>query len=435
MSSPLALAAVTAVLKNLLDNAAVDDSLTNAVGGVTVTALPPDRVKTGDVEVPQLNLFLYHVAPNPGWRNVGLPSRGGNGARLTNAPLALDLHYLVTAYGKKDFDTEVLLGYALHLLHEHPVLTREDVRRTLNGAPGPVGPDLLPPVLQALSAADLAAQDELVKLSPLPMSTEEMYRLWSAFQAKYRPSAAYRASVVLIEAAAPAHAPLPVLTRAVTANPGLLPPFPTLRALAPPNSQPAVRMGETLDLLGDHLDGDAVLARFTHFPSSRRLDRPALPGADAGRFRVRLPSFADAGPFPPGSPDDPNNWRAGSYRVAAVVRRAGQDERVSNELPLALAPRLGAATVTAAAGRVTLAVPCQPRVATAQRVSLVVGSHEIVADPVPTELTDTPTFTAPAGLLPAGRQWLRLRVDGVESLLIDRSVTPPVFAPTESVIL
>ena len=46
------------------------------------------------------------------------------------------------------------------------------------------------------------------------------------------------------------------------------------------------------------------------------------------------------GPFPPGSPDDPNNWRAGTYRVAVVVRRAGQDERVSNELPLALAPRL-----------------------------------------------------------------------------------------------
>jgi hypothetical protein len=167
----------------------------------------------------------------------------------------------------------------------------------------------------------------------------------------------------------------------------------------------------------------------------RRLDRPALAGGSASRFRVQLPAGDAVGPFPPGSSDDPDNWRAGTYRVAAVVHRAGQDARVSNELPLALAPRLGTVITAVANGRLTLTVPCQPRVAKDQRISLIVGSQQLAGDPLPADLSSTPTFTAPVGLLPSGPQWLRLRVDGVESLLIDRSVTPPVFAPSERVTL
>ena len=46
MSSGLAIAAVTAVLKDLLNNGLIDHDLTPSVGDVTVTALPPDRVST-----------------------------------------------------------------------------------------------------------------------------------------------------------------------------------------------------------------------------------------------------------------------------------------------------------------------------------------------------------------------------------------------------
>src|SRR3712207_763671 len=123
MSNALAIASVTAVLKDLLDNALIDDSISATVGGpVTVDTLAPDRIETGEEEKAQLNLFLYHVMPNPAWRNVGLPSRDGNGGRLTNPPLALDLYYLLTAYGQQDFHAEILLGYAMQVLHETPVL-------------------------------------------------------------------------------------------------------------------------------------------------------------------------------------------------------------------------------------------------------------------------------------------------------------------------
>src|SRR5215210_1300111 len=98
MSSALAIASVTAVLKDLLDNAVIDHSLSAAVGGpVTVTALSPGQIKPGDDGVVnrQLNLFLYHVTPNTGWRNVDLPSRDSRGNRVANPPLALDLYYLL----------------------------------------------------------------------------------------------------------------------------------------------------------------------------------------------------------------------------------------------------------------------------------------------------------------------------------------------------
>jgi hypothetical protein len=35
--------------------------------------------------------------------------------------------------------------------------------------------------------------------------------------------------------------------------------------------------------------------------------------------------------------------------------------------------------------------------------------------------------------VPAGSQWVRLTVDGVESLLVDRTKEPPVFDPSQSV--
>ena len=101
---------------------------------VNITALPPDTIKLeGSNAQTQLNLFLHQVTPNPGWSNVGLPSRDARGNRLTNAPLALDLHYLLTAYGTEELHSEILLGYAMYLMHERPVLDRQAIRVALAG--------------------------------------------------------------------------------------------------------------------------------------------------------------------------------------------------------------------------------------------------------------------------------------------------------------
>jgi hypothetical protein len=47
---------------------------------------------------------------------------------VSSLPLALN-HYLLTAYGSADFQGDILLGYAMHLLHERPVLDRAAIRR------------------------------------------------------------------------------------------------------------------------------------------------------------------------------------------------------------------------------------------------------------------------------------------------------------------
>ncbi|MBO7942558.1 DUF4255 domain-containing protein, partial [Streptomyces sp. S9] len=90
MSNALAIAAVTATLKDLISDSLLGLDL-SSIGSITVTATPPDRITTGQTEPNQLNLFLYQVTPNSGWRNQTLPTRDGSGQRLRNAPLALDL--------------------------------------------------------------------------------------------------------------------------------------------------------------------------------------------------------------------------------------------------------------------------------------------------------------------------------------------------------
>jgi predicted NBD/HSP70 family sugar kinase len=76
MSNALAIASVSAVLKDLLNNAAIDHQLSNVVGEVKVSALPPDRVLVeGTPETSRINLFMYQVTPNQGWRNVDLQAR------------------------------------------------------------------------------------------------------------------------------------------------------------------------------------------------------------------------------------------------------------------------------------------------------------------------------------------------------------------------
>jgi hypothetical protein len=196
MTSALALASVTAVLKDLLENGLARGGVTSKIGGDTsVSALPPDRISAGAEEKAQLNLFLYSVTANTRLR----------AQRVTDAssprPLALDLHYLLTAYAAQDFQTEILLGHALQLLHETPVLERERIRRTINSLSHTKDRRVVAPALAALANSDLADRVERLEITPEFLATDEMSKLWSSLQAKYRPSATYKVSTVVIDGA------------------------------------------------------------------------------------------------------------------------------------------------------------------------------------------------------------------------------------------
>jgi len=419
MSNALAIAAVTAVIKDLLDSGMIDHAVTDALGaGVKVSALAPDAVSLDNQKDPQLNLFLHQVTPNAAWRNAALPSRDPAGDRIANPPLALDLHYLLTAYGRAELQAEVLLGYALQLLHESAVLPREAVRRALD--PDVVDGAILPTVYQSLRSADLASQIELLKITPAALGAEEMSRLWSALQAHYRPTAAFQVSVVLIESRRPARGALPVLTRGeaipgtprdrgVLVFPGLTPPLPTLLSVQPAGRQPVAVPGGAVTLQGHHLDGLARTVTLRHSTLDAERNVPVEAGTDAW-LRLTMPS----------------DLPVGVYRVHATVQASDTGlRRDSNQLALVLAPEpvLPPAAATRNAGTVRITLGIAPPLLPGQAASLLLGDRELPAEPA----------TAPASALifewrdapSAGARFLvRLRVDGIESPLVDREAVP-----------
>jgi hypothetical protein len=448
MSSAFAIAAVTAVLKDLLNNRLVDHNL-DAVGNVKVTALPPDRIPvTSADEQSQLNLFLYQVTPNSGWRNADLPSRAGDGTRLTNPPLALDLHYLITAYGAKEFHAEVLLGYAMQLLHENPVLTRAMINATLKPSlpPGVT----LPPGISLLSTSDLAEQIELIKICPQYLSNEELSRMWTALQAHYRPTAAYQISVVLIQETKSAKTPLPVLARGkddrgVRSFLGRLPALdeirmplsgafktstsPTTEEVRLMKALPSAQLGDEIALIGQNFTGDAVRVVFERQVTGKSLKsfEPKIVKMSDQVIIVKL--------LLPGDASDPKS-AAGFYLAKVIVQHAGEPDFTSNSLTsnslmLTLAPTIELSPLQAASGDIALTVTCAPMIQPDQRVALLFRDGEIVAPNV-TEATDTLVFTLPS--VPVGQPGeyvVRLRVDGVDSLPVDRKATTLVFADNQ----
>ena len=427
MGNALAIAAVTAVLKDLLNNGLIDHNITGAVGGnVTVSALPPDRVfAPGVQEGNQLNLFLYQVAPNVGWRNVGLPSRDERGGRLANPPLALDLHYLLTAYGAEDLHAEVLLGYAMQLLHEAPVLTRQSIRTALQ--PSVVNGGILPPALQALSASELADQVEQIKIVATALNSEEMSKLWTALQARYRPTAAYHVSVVMIESQRPVKSAIPVLTigpvdpvtrepRGPVAAANLEPPFPALNSVTPPQQRASAHLGDILVVQGHKLDGTNLAVRLSGSRLNQPIELPIASGNTATRLETTIPNTSATLP-------------AGLYSLAVLVQRPGETfRRTTNELTLALAPQITTALPASFArdgnGDATITLIVTPEVQATQRVALLLGDLEVPAQ-ARTNQTNTVSFVV-RGAAP-GIYLVRLRVDGVDSEVVNRAATLPEF--------
>jgi hypothetical protein len=431
VSNALAIAGVSAVLKDLLDSGVIDHQVTDALGaGVTVSSLAPDTVPIeGDNAAPRLNLFLYQVTPNAAWRNVDLPSRDASGRSISNPPLALDLHYLLTAYGIAELQAEVLLGYGMQLLHETPVLTRAAIRTALN--PSPVNGALLPSVYQALRSADLAEQVEMLKITPSAMNAEEMSRLWSALQAHYRPTAAFQVSVVLIEPQAAAISPQQVLTRGrripgterdegVIVTPGLVPPYPTLEsALVDAHQTPSMLLlGDVVTVRGHHLAGTqrAMVLRNDRFGVEQEI--PLADSDDEETFTFNVPNLPAVLPV-------------GVYQLDLRVLRAGEAEpRTSNPLPVALAPAITSfpplAMARSVANVLSLTIGCRPEVHVGQKVTLLMDSREAPAESFSAN-TATLDFEFADAPPVGGTPLLRIKVDGIQSIVVNRGARPPAF--------
>lgn len=413
MSNALAIAAVTTTLRSLLER---------GVGISDVTTKPPDKARTSLTE--QINIFLYQTTLNGSLRNMPMPHQVKPG-ETGQPPLALNLFYLITAYGNGDDDASghQLLGRAMSVLHDHPLLgTAEILDATDTELPG----------------SDLHLQAERVRITPQPMPLDEMSKLWTTFQTQFRISAAYQVSVVLIESTRTATTPLPVLARGSQSDTGvesqanLIPPFPALNSIELPDNQFSALLGDNVILRGFNLDGTNVVVHLQHLNSlldvAREITSLNTHTADEASFNI---------------PNEPLNLPAGFYTLAVEVTRPGETfSRTTNLLAFSLAPEITSFPITvirAADGDVTLTLDCIPEVRPAQRAALLLGDREILSEPHPAPPLQTGTLTFEFGNPTFAEapdpveHFARLRVDGADSLLIDRTGDVPVFRNNQKV--
>lgn len=410
MSNALAVAAVTTTLRSLF---------TSALGGVvSVTAKPLDEARQTAFD--QVNLFLYQVSHSAALRNTPMPGQIKPG-ESGNPPLALNLYYLVTAYGQNNEDSaaHLLLGRVMSALHDHPLLNPDEIRSATQAS---------------LPDSDLHTQVERVRITPQAMPLEEMSKLWATFQTQFRISAAYQVSVVLIESTRAAKTPLPVLGRGtqddtgVATQPDLTTPFPTLLSVQTPDPEFGALLGQTLTLRGLNLDGANAAVHLTHLALNLERVLNVLDTHTAEEITVEIPN-------------QPANFPAGFWTAAVEVTRPGETfSRTTNRQGFALAPKittlLPASFARDAQGLATVQLNFDPEVRPAQRAALLLGDREIPAEPHPAQtatLTFRVTNPRPVDSPAAVEYFARLRVDGVDSMLVDRTEPAPVFRADQKV--
>jgi hypothetical protein len=420
MSTALAIAATTRVLSSVILQAIQNaESTAPGLSGIlgsapALTSKAPDQVEAGNAEVAQLSLFLYHVTYNQGWREAGLPSRNGAGAGIDRPPLALDLHYMLIAYGDSEYVPQILLGLGMQALHETPFLYRQQIANVFTPPPP------LSPIDTTLATADLDAQVEMIKVTPEQLSTEDLSKLWTAFGSKFRPSAGFEATVVLIESTAPVQAPLPVLSRNLPVLQFLQP---SISAVTPVYLPWASNLSLTLS--GANLTGQDAVVVFDNNPAAPQTPQAAgsagnavtaaVPQLPAGINTVRVVQQVTVGAPPPKNVVESN---VSLFYLQPVIRQ--QPTPPHNDL-ITVGPVDNSKTPPTT----PVTVQLDPVLQSTQQVQLLLNELAPPAGAAPLSFTfdaDPPLISANSVTFTtfgtrAGAYLLRVRVDGAESVL------------------
>jgi hypothetical protein len=405
MSTTAGIAATTQMLRSVLLDAT--SGLWAKLGSTpSISAVPPDRIVTEDSD--QLNVFLYRTSVNPALRDQGLPVRGANGTRLSQPPLALDLHYLVSAHCKVDLHAELLMGAAMLALDGMAVLSSAAVAGYY-GQTTPAG--ISADVWTLLSGALLDRQPEQLTVSFENMSIDDISKLWSVLGEKYRPSAAYLVTVVLLQPEGQVSVALPVTQPAALKVQPLL--APQLASIAPQN----LTWGSLtpLRLSGVNLLGNGTQVVFG-------ADAVAAPAgtSTATAVDVTVPPTARAGLQPV------------RVRHQAMISGSGQPTTSdqSNPLALFLAPQV--INVSSAAGTVTITL--SPDVDPGQDVRLMLYAGDARFSLVAAHRTAAQSQVSfvTAGV-PAGTYLMQIDVDGAQTPLAQPASNEPFDGPTVAI--
>jgi hypothetical protein len=403
MSNYLAIATATAALQQVLAG-----PVSAAVTGANVGFSRPDGKDAGQ-KGPVVNVYLYRVTPNAAYRNVDLPTRRGDGTLVKKPLTALDLHYLLTFHGSDEkLEPQRMLGAVASTLDAQPLLSTQNIQNAAIA-------------FGFLAGSGLDSQVDAVRFTPTALSLEEFTKLWSAFfQVEYSLSAAYQASVVLIESDdTPPQEALPVQARNLYVLPFEQPVITQIISQA--GAGQPILPTSTLLIQGQHLLSDFTTVQLGNVvvtPSkvtNTTITLPVPANLQAGVLGVQVVQQMEMGTPPELHPGFDSN-------VAAMV------------LHPVITP--GLATTT----QITVAIV--PAVQADQRVTLLLNEATLPPPltpaaysftlPPPTVATGSLNFTiagVPAG---ATKYFIRVAVDGAESLL-DLDPTSLTFGPTVTI--
>jgi hypothetical protein len=398
MSNFLAVATVTATLNQLLQAAVGTD-----VPGATVTRVRPETAATGTPST-RVNLYLYQVTANTAWRNADVPTRRPNGQLVQRPQVALDLHYLLSFYGNEEqLEPQRLLGSAVRTLHARPVLTRQMIRDTVSN-----------PAFTFLANSNLADGIELVKFTPLPLSLEELSKLWSVFfQITYTLSIAYQGTVVLIESEETPQETLPVRARNLYVMPFRQPVI--AQVMAQTGADQPIVSASTLVIRGRQLRGEVTQVRIGGLELT-----PAARDVSDTQINLLL-----SGP----------SLRAGVQGVQVIHQQLMGTPPVphrgveSNVMAFVLRPTITAVSATST----NVTVQVAPGIGRTQRVVLLLNAPTgetptAYAFVAPSRTVDSNNMIIPINGVRAGGYLVRVQVDGAESpLTVDTNPASPTF--------
>ncbi|HWW62089.1 MAG TPA: DUF4255 domain-containing protein, partial [Thermoanaerobaculia bacterium] len=159
MSSEHAIITVTRTLRQILEKEVPQKMgiASDVLQPLQVTTLAPHQVRVAHKADNVVNLYLYRTEVSAAWRNQTLPSSWPS----SPPPLALNLEYLVCAYGEGEREdiAHFYLGAAMRVMHDCTIVPRAKLAAEVEGK------------------GLVHRQLENIRVSPRAFSIEEMSKL------------------------------------------------------------------------------------------------------------------------------------------------------------------------------------------------------------------------------------------------------------------
>lgn len=413
----LDLSLVTRTLVKLVDEAIKASPAAPAAH--VVTSLPPDKLADDN----SVSIYLYHVVEEAALRNQ--PWRGRPDSPIRFSPLALNLHYVVSAFSTATnandpfgpYREQLLMGLAMKALHDYPVV--DDATR-IGGV--------------SILDTNLVGDENKLRLAFRHVPAAEAVSYWTAGSQPLRLSAYYEVSVVLVEPEDPATVGGRVLGRNVEMFIGGLPRLEASRSTlsltipgeAAPRTfevQPAqAAIGDEITFFGTGLGGGAIelIVRGPGWSTAHPVGPTWGTGAVGDRVLATVQSLIDGLPALPGA-----------YTAAVQLSRTttlpdGKTTSLavlSNETPFQIVPAIDSVGAPSPTGVFTItgglySDPTTPMVVRPS-ISSVVLVPGIAGSLAPGEFAVTSATTMqmriPAGATPGTKLPVRVIINGSES--------------------